>query len=40
MHPINISTTETNKEVVQRLSKELLISEENIFPQCAILHFC
>jgi len=36
MHPINISTTAQNKEVVQRLTKKLSISEENIIARIAI----
>ncbi len=36
MHPINISTTAENKEVVQRLTKKLSISEENIIARIAI----
>jgi len=36
MHPINISTTEKNKDVVQRLTYKLSISEENIIARIAI----
>jgi DNA sulfur modification protein DndE len=36
MHPINVTTTEENKLVVQRLTKKLSITEENIIARIAI----
>jgi len=36
MHPINITTSAENKEVVQRLTSKLAISEQNIIARIAI----